>query len=114
MQVEVIKLPYLAPYAAVATELTIPVAIPEIEQVREFAYTLHAQGKAWRGDYQGWPAYYTPEDRSRKPANSKQAFYPAEFWIGTDHVWTYTLAWEEGADEEPFELESRYAHLGHS
>ena len=109
MQVEVIKLPYQAPYATVATELTFPIAIPDLEQVRAFAYKLHAQGQPWRGDYRGWPAYYTPEDRSRRPANSKQAFYPAEFWAGTDHIWTFALAWEDGTDQEPFELESKYS-----
>jgi len=109
MQVEVIKLPYRAPYADTETELTIPVAIPDLEQVCAFAYKLHSQGKTWRGEYQGWPAYYTPEDRSRKPLHSKQAFYPAEFWIGTDHIWTFTLAWEDGAEEEPLTLESKYS-----
>ncbi len=111
MQVEVIKLPYYTPYADSATELTIPIAIPDLDQVRTFAYMLHAQAKLWRGEYQGWPAYYTPEDRSRKPSNSKQAFYPAEFWIGTDHIWTFTIAWEEGTEQEPLELESKYSRL---
>jgi hypothetical protein len=109
MPVEVIKLPYQAPYADTKTELTIPVAIPNLAQVRAFAYQLHAQGHSWCGDYQGWPAYYTPEDRSRKPPHSKQPFYPAEFWIGTDRVWTFTMTWEEGADQEPLELESKYS-----
>ena len=70
---------------------------------------LHAQGQSRRGDYQGWPAYYTPEDRKHKPAHSKQPFYPAEFWIGTDRIWTFTMAWEDGADQEPLELESKYS-----
>jgi len=109
MPVEVIKLPYQAPYADAKVELTIPVAIPNLDEVRGLAYKLHGQGQPWRGDYQGWPAYYTPEDRSRKPARSKQSFYPAEFWIGTDHIWTFTLAWEEGAEAEPFALESKYS-----
>ena len=109
MQVEVIRLPYHAVYTGTETELTIPVAFPELSQVRVFAYKLHHQGLPWRGDYQGWPAYYTPEDQSQKPPYSKQTFYPAEFWIGTDHVWTFTMAWEDGADEEPFELESKYS-----
>ncbi len=82
--------------------------IPMLDDVRLLASQLHHQGKLWSGEYQGWPAYYTPEDRTRKPANSKQQFYPAEFWIGTDRIWTFTMAWEDGADEEPLELESKY------
>lgn len=108
MQVEVVKLSYYTPYTKTATELTIPVAIPDLEYVRQFAYKLHAEKKSWHGQYQGWPAYYTPEDYSRKPPHSKQAFYPAEFWIGTDQIWTFTMAWEDGAGEEPAELESKY------
>jgi hypothetical protein len=109
MQVEVVKLPYQSPYADEVTELTIPIALPDLEQAREFAYQLHTERKPWRGEYKGWPAYYTPEDRSRKPPNSKQPFYPAEFWIGTDHIWTFTMAWEDGAGQEPLELESKYS-----
>jgi len=109
MQVEVIKLMVQAPYADTKTELTIPVAIPDLDPVRAFAHKLHAQGQPWHGNYQGWPAYYTPEDRSRKPAHSRQPFYPAEFWIGTDRIWTFTMAWKDGADEEPLELESKYS-----
>lgn len=108
MQVEIVKLPYYTPYTETTTELTIPVFIPNLDQVRQFAYKLHVQKKNWRGEYQGWPAYYTPEDHSRKPPHSKQTFYPAEFWIGTDRVWTFTMAWEDGAEEEPAELESKY------
>lgn len=111
MQVEVIKLPYQAPYTDTKIELTIPIAIPDLAEVRTLAGKLHEQGQPWRGEYQGWPAYYKPEDRSRKPANSKQQFYPAEFWIGTDRVWTFTLAWEDGADEEPLALESKYSSI---
>ncbi len=109
MQVEVIKLQYRAPYADIETELTISVAIPDLEQVHAFADNLHTQGKPWRGEYQGWLAYYTPEDRSHKPQNSKQEFYPAEFWIGTDHSWAFTLAWEDGAEQTPLTLESKYS-----
>lgn len=108
MQVEVVKLPYYTRQAKTAIELTIPVAIPDLDEVKEFAYQLHDKNKNWRGQYQGWPAYYTAEDRNRKPPHSKQAFYPAEFWIGTDRIWTFTIAWEDGAEEDPVELESKY------
>ena len=96
------------PYAETKIELTIPIAIPDLALVRIFAQELHRQGFAWQGAYEGWPAYYTPEDRTQKPPHSKQAFRPAEFWIGTDPVWTFTLSWEEGAKEKPLELESKY------
>jgi len=108
MQVAVIKLPYYTRETDITTELTIPVAVPDLAQIRDFACELHKKGKAWRGEYAGWPAYYTPEDWSRKPPYSKQQFYPAEFWIGTDRIWTFTMAWEDGAEEEPIELESKY------
>lgn len=88
-------------------DLVIPIAVPNLMELRKFAYALHEQAVAWRGDYEGWPAYYPPEDRSQKPPNSKQMFRPAEFWIGTDPIWSFTLSWEDGSDEEPIEMESK-------
>jgi hypothetical protein len=111
MRVEVVKLLHHPPYTDNVVELTIPIAVPDLDRVREFAYKLHIQGQQWRGEFQGWPAYYRPEDRSRKPPNSKQAFCPAEFWIGTDHIWTFTISWEDGAEQEPLELESKYSAM---
>ena len=36
----------------------VPVAIPDINEVREFAAKLHAKGKAWKGEAFGWQAEY--------------------------------------------------------
>ncbi|HMN27440.1 MAG TPA: hypothetical protein PKE45_04725, partial [Caldilineaceae bacterium] len=52
--------------------------IPDIKSVRAFALALHARGEAWAGMFEGWPASYTPEQRTRRPAHSSMTFIPAE------------------------------------
>ncbi len=43
------------------TPLTLPVAIPALLDVTQFAKALHAAGQPWEGTAFGWPADYTPE-----------------------------------------------------
>jgi hypothetical protein len=57
--------------------------------------------------FEGWPASYTPEDRTRRPAHSRMTFLPAEFFVGESAVWHVAIAWEDGRDEPPVELENR-------
>lgn len=89
----------------------IPVAIPELTEVRALAEHLHALGRRWRGELYGWPAAYTPE-RRRKPQGSKQAFTPAEFWIGESGLWFFSLMWERGKDREPVAFEDARGVVG--
>jgi hypothetical protein len=88
-------------------EVILPIIIPDIESIRAFAQTLHARGEAWSGTFEGWPASYTPEDRTRRPVHSRMTFIPAEFFVGNSVVWHVAIAWEDGRDEPPVELENR-------
>ncbi len=81
----------------------LPVAIPDLREVRSFAQSLHAAGKHWKGEFLGWQAEYTPES-SEKPLDSKMQFTPADFWIGESGIWFFSLMWEHGKDKEPAEF----------
>ena len=88
--------------------------IPPLESVCVLAQTLHARGIAWSGTFAGWPASYTPEDRTRRPANSRMTFIPAEFSVGDSEIWHVSIAWEDGRDAPPVELENRRGVQGES
>ena len=77
--------------------------IPELDEVRTFARNLHATGRAWKGEFLGWQAEYTPERRRRPPA-SKMRFTPADFWIGESGIWFFSLMWEHGKSKKPVEF----------
>lgn len=81
----------------------LPLAIPDLGEVKAFANYLHAVGRHWQGEIFGWSAEYTPESR-RKPSASKMTFTPADFWIGESIIWFYSLMWEQGKDKEPTEF----------
>jgi len=82
---------------------TIPIIIPDLDEVREFAAKLHAEGKTWLGEAFGWQAEYNPE-RSEPPLDSKMRFTPADFCIGESGIWFFSLMWENGSDAEPVEF----------
>ncbi len=81
----------------------VPVAIPELDEVRKFAAELHAKGKPWHGKAFGWPTEYNPE-KSQPPLESKMAFTPADFCIGESGAWFFSLMWEYGRDADPVEF----------
>lgn len=85
-------------YAAI-----VPVAIPELDEVRAFAAKLHSKGKAWKGDAFSWQAEYNPE-RPEPPLGSKMTFTPADFCIGESGIWFFSLMWEHGSDAPPVEF----------
>lgn len=84
-------------------QIEIPIVVPEIEEVRNFATALHLRGVAWKGNFSGWQAEYSPE-RSEKPLASKMEFTPADFCIGESGIWFYSLMWEHGKKKEPVEF----------
>lgn len=84
-------------------ESVLPVVVPEIAAVREFAARLHAVGQPWQGDAFGWQAEYTPQ-RDTPPLQSRLTFTPAEFCIGESGVWFFSLMWEHGAAKSPAEF----------
>jgi hypothetical protein len=81
----------------------VPVAIPDLDEVRKFAAELHVKRKAWTGEAFGWQAEYTPE-RPEPPLDSKMTFTPADFCIGESGIWFFSLMWERGSDAEPVEF----------
>ena len=81
----------------------VPVLIPELDDVRQFAVELHAKGEPWSGEAFGWPAEYEPE-QPKPPLDSKLAFTPADFCIGESGVWFFSLAWEHGKSAPPVEF----------
>ena len=81
----------------------VPVAIPVLDEVREFAAKLYAKGKAWKGEAFGWQAEYNPE-RPEPPLDSKMTFTPADFCIGESCIWFFSLMWENGSDAEAVEF----------
>jgi hypothetical protein len=94
--------------------MLIPVVIPDLTAVRQFAQQLHQQNQPWSGIFEGWRTTYTPEDKTHSPANSRMQFVPAEFSIGESEIWHISIAWEDGADESPIELENRRGIGGES
>lgn len=78
----------------------VPVAIPELGEVRKFAAELHVKGKIWQGRAFGWPAEYHPE-KAEPPLASKMAYTPADFCIGESGNW---LMWELGRDAAPVDF----------
>jgi hypothetical protein len=84
-------------------EPIIPIAIPDLKEVREFAARLHIIGKAWKGEVFGWQAEYNPEN-SDAPLDSKMTFTPADFCIGESGIWFFSLMWESGKHENPVEF----------
>ena len=89
-------------YEDVNEFFVVPIVIPEITDVQSFANKLHSQGQAWKGEFWGWQAEYTPEF-SEAPLDSKMTFTPADFWIGESDIWFYSLMWEQGKDNVPVE-----------
>ncbi len=84
-------------------EPLVPVLIPELDAVRRFADELHRRSEPWTGDAFGWPAEYHSE-RPKPPLDSNLSFTPADFCIGENGVWFFSLMWEHGKDAEPEEF----------
>lgn len=90
-----VKIPERVDYSPI-----LPLAIPDLNEVRAFAQYLHTIGKHWQGEIFGWSAEYLPASRKR-PANSNMRFTPADFWIGESGIWFYSLMWEHGKSQDP-------------
>lgn len=85
------------------TSPVVPLLVPDLDEVREEARTLHAQEVAWQGELFGWSAEYNPE-RQERPLDSKMTFTPADFCIGESGIWFFSMMWEHGKDAEPVEF----------
>ncbi len=81
----------------------VPVLLPGLDEVRAFAARLHTLGQTWAGEAFGWSAEYQPQ-QAVAPLDSKTTFSPADFCIGENGVWFFSLTWERGGDAEPTEF----------
>ncbi len=101
----------------------IPVAIPALDDVLQYARALHAVGQTWEGTAFGWPADYTPEireenavfdeydERGQAKIMTGSRWSPATFWIGINDIWFASLTWEFGVAAEPWVyLEDDYGY----
>ncbi|MFO7679950.1 MAG: hypothetical protein R6X34_07850 [Chloroflexota bacterium] len=88
---------------AVDDMVTLPVLIPDLNEVRELARQLHKAGMAWQGEFFGWQAEYNPE-RAKRPLDSNMTYTPADFCIGESGIWFFSLMWEKGKEERPVEF----------
>lgn len=89
--------------AADGRESVLPVVVPDLAVVRDFARQLHAAAVPWEGEAFGWHAEYVPQ-RATPPLESRLAYTPAEFCIGESGVWFFSLMWEAGAGQPPAEF----------
>jgi|GEM_PF-346274 len=81
----------------------VPIIVPDLDAVRQFAVRLHVAGQPWHGEAFGWDAEYSPE-RPTPPLDSKMTFTPADFCIGESGIWFFSLMWEHGRDQPPVEF----------
>ena len=86
---------------------TIPVLIPDLQDVRDFAAQLHLTNKEWQGDAFGWDAEYH-SSLPESPENSRMPFTPATFWIGDATIWGFSMMWEDGDENPPVETISNW------
>lgn len=96
--------------------VTVPVAVPDLADVRTLANRLHTIGKEYSGTIWGWPVQYDPElheEAAEFQIPDKQGGYrieirpfwsPASFTIGESGVWFFSMLWENGHDKPPVEF----------
>jgi hypothetical protein len=109
-----ISIPQPKPVAPPEMLLSVPVAIPALADVIQFAKALHVAGQPWEGTVFGWPADYTPEIKEENALFEEYdengtvqtvrapRWSPAIFCIGINDLWFVSLTWELGADAEPW------------
>lgn len=96
--------------------VSIPVAIPDLKDVRALAEGLHKIGKSYQDRVWGWKLTYEPEldepEAEVDVPDGKGGFVtqtmplraPASFAIGESGIWFFSLLWENGADQLPVEF----------
>jgi len=108
---------YIQPYTGKIKEdtLSVPVFIPDLEDVRKFSNALHARGQAWTDVLFGWPARYLPkidepqaefevyDEQGNVSIEIRHHRSPAYFSIGIEGVWHFARLWEHGAMQQPEE-----------
>jgi len=104
------------PEKGLARSVAVPVAIPDLTEVRAFAERLHQLGQPYQDRGWGWELRYEPEinepDAEVQVPDGKGGFItevmpiwaPASFAIGESGVWFFSLLWEKGTDQPPVEF----------
>ena len=82
------------------SQMVIPIRIPEMAEIETLAYALHQKSEPFEDEVWGWEVTYDPEETT-PPLDSKMAFTPALFTIGTFPIWFVSFSWEQGRDHEP-------------
>lgn len=94
---------------------SVPIFIPDLDDVRQFSAALHARGEAWEGILFGWPARYLPEindpeaefevydEGGAMHIEMHPHYSPAYFGIGIEGVWHFARLWEYGTEKAPEE-----------
>ena len=96
--------------------VTIPIAVPDLTDVRAFAGHLYAKGQEYSDIMWGWPVQYDPalheeeaefqipDQRGGYQTEIRPFWSPASFTIGESGVWFFSLLWENGNDQPPVEF----------
>ena len=96
--------------------VAVPVAIPDVQEVRAFAERLHQLGQSYQDRVWGWELSYEPEidepEAEVQIPDGKGDFVtetmpiwaPASFAIGESGVWFFSMLWENGVDQPPSEF----------
>jgi hypothetical protein len=96
--------------------VAVPVAIPDVQEVRAFAERLHQVGQSYQDRVWGWELSYEPEinepEAEVQIPDGKGGFVtetmpiwaPASFAIGESGVWFFSMLWENGVDQPPVEF----------
>lgn len=104
------------PETGCSRSVSVPVAIPDLNEVRAFAQRLHQLGKSYQDRVWGWALSYEPEidepDAEVQVPNGKGGYLnkimplwsPASFTIGESGVWFFSLLWENGSEQPPVEF----------
>jgi len=96
--------------------VTVPVLIPNLDQVRALANELHREGKPYQDRVWGWQVTYEPElkqdaaqvqvpdGKGGFATETMPLWAPASFTIGENGVWFFSLLWENGINQTPVEF----------
>ena len=96
--------------------VAVPVAIPDVQEVRALAERLHQLGQSYQDRVWGWELSYEPEidepEAEVQIPDGKGGFVtetmpiwaPASFAIGESGVWFFSMLWESGVDQPPVEF----------
>lgn len=93
--------------------VAVPVAIPDLADVRKLAMRLHTAGRSYHDQVWGWEVTYEPElkeesaevevpdGKGEYTTQTMPLWAPASFGIGESGVWFFSLLWEQGIEQEP-------------